>query len=310
MVPRGTCDGDDLQARICSLEAQLEHMHRLAALGTVAAMIAHEFNNLLTPIMSYASLALADPGNPALARKALERAAEGSHRAAEISQAILEFVRLEESAESPGIQVNQTGYVADPLEALEGVRRCLARDHIKDGIRLSIGVRCDSGVAIKPVCLQQVILNLLLNARRAVGAKGGSIEFSVTDCSSGAIQPSGSTCLVGVDEQTGRTSRYVLIRVSDDGCGMTADQIDGLKRSFGVCQYSERPRLPADRSQGNGLGLAICKQIIARAGGGMWVQSTVGKGTTFTIVLPAAAPISQRAPAPGEPAAPGKAKAA
>lgn len=84
---------ESLQARLRDVEHLLEHQSRLATVGTIAGLIAHEFNNILTPVLTYSQMALAKPDDAALARRALERAAEGSERAAKIAAAILGFVR-------------------------------------------------------------------------------------------------------------------------------------------------------------------------------------------------------------------------
>ena len=80
---------DLLSARLADLQATLDHQERLATLGTIAGMIAHEFNNILTPVCSYAQMALDSPDDAALARKALERSLTGAERAAKIAGAIL-----------------------------------------------------------------------------------------------------------------------------------------------------------------------------------------------------------------------------
>jgi signal transduction histidine kinase len=83
-----------LRAELDAVKGQLEHQERLATLGTIASLIAHEFNNILTPVMSYAQMALGDAKNdPELSRKALSRALSGSERAAKIAGAILDFAR-------------------------------------------------------------------------------------------------------------------------------------------------------------------------------------------------------------------------
>lgn len=310
MVPRGTADIGALEARIRTLESQLEHAQRLAALGTVAAMIAHEFNNILTPIVSYAAMSKADPSNLSLAGKAIERAFEGGERAGEIAQAILDFVRFEESDEPAQVGGPRPTPATDPIAVLDAVRKCLARDGDKDNIRISVRASTHACAAITPVCLQQVLLNLLLNARRAIGRSGGTIEVAVTDDPTGLNGPGCSTSLVSPVPQTHDGRPHVQIRVADSGCGMSAAMIRVVAQSFGLCAISSGAELPAERPRGNGLGLAICKQIIARAGGGMWVESTPGKGTTFTILLPAAEPLSARVPAPSQPPIPGRAKAA
>lgn len=310
MVPRGTADPGSLEARIRALESQLEHAQRLAALGTVAAMIAHEFNNILTPIVSYAAMSKADPSNLNLARKAVECAFEGGERAGETAQAILDFVRFEESDLPAQAGGRQTAPAANPIAVLDAVRRCLARDCVKDSIRLSASASTPAWAAITPVCLQQVLLNLLINARRAIGRSGGTIEVAVTEAAAGLRGPRGATALVSAISPVADTRPNIQIRVADSGCGMSDAMIRYVSHPIGMYQVLAGADPTSDRPRGNGLGLAICKQIIARAGGSMWVESSPGKGTTFTILLPTAEPLAQRASAAGQAPVPGRAKAA
>src|SRR5262249_28575324 len=146
---------DRLASELVIMRANLEHAQRLATLGTIAALIAHEFNNLLTPVMSYAQMALAKPGDPELTRKALERAAAGSEKAAQIAGTILDFARddlevgavpgaqsLGHAARSP-LPLPGTGVPcgtlesADVAECVRNTLACLARDPLKDGIEFT-----------------------------------------------------------------------------------------------------------------------------------------------------------------------------
>src|SRR5262245_32866442 len=121
---------DELERRVESLSKALEHRERLATLGTIAALIAHEFNNVLTPVRTYAQMALAAPNDQALAAKALGRALEGSERATEIAGVILGFVRGPASAASIGSAASAWGE-ADVSRAIDQALACLVRDPAK-----------------------------------------------------------------------------------------------------------------------------------------------------------------------------------
>lgn len=255
---------DEVLARFETLEEQLRqvreglvHSHRLATLGTMAAIIAHEYNNILTPVISYAQMALARPDDAALARKALERALSGAERAAKISGSLLGFAR---DAQGKGATR------ANLRHAIDEALTCMAREPKKDGVRLVIDVP-DVELAIAPVNLQQVLLNLMLNARQAIGRRGGELRISAQV----EAGPKGAPAKVRVD-------------VADTGPGIPPEIMERLFQPFVTHRASAGP----GESQGTGLGLAICRDLIRAAEGEITVDSAPGQGATFHITLPAA----------------------
>ena len=148
-----------LQAQVAALQDQLKHAQRLATLGTMAAMVAHEFNNILTPIINYAQMARR---NPSLATKAVDRAADGGERATTICRALLGMTR-EQGAEKETVRL--ADLVRQTLQAM-------ARPPERDMIDLTIDVPDDLTIDTRRIELQQVLLNLLLNARTAVLKRG------------------------------------------------------------------------------------------------------------------------------------------
>lgn len=253
----------DLSQRVRELEGEIERLHRLATLGTIAGSIAHEFNNILTPVMSYAQLALQAKHDAVLVEKALQKTVEGTDRAARIASAMLGFVR-DGTAESNSFVERA---IADSIA-------CIGRDPAKDGIELI--VQCEPSLVadIQAVALQQVLLNLLLNALDAVRPGSGRITVS-------AKRTTGN----GARNQI-HSADVITITVEDNGCGIPAAQLDSIFEPFVT---SRRQR---ERGEGTGLGLAICRRLINQAGGSITVTSTEGRGATFTIVLPAAAPVT------------------
>jgi len=236
-----------LQSEVEALQAQIAHAHRLATVGTLTAMVAHEFNNLLTPIINYARMARKDP---ALVDKALTRIAEGGTRASNICQALLGMAR-DEPGEAR--EARLADLVAEMLDAM-------ARRPEKDCIELKTDIPADLMLTTRPVELQQVLLNLLLNARMAVLAADGPrrIELSAR-----------------------KEGDHVLIRVSDSGVGISPQDIERIFQPFfsAKCGSDGGP-------QGHGLGLAFCRKIVVALGGDISVESSLGRGTTFTIRLP------------------------
>jgi signal transduction histidine kinase len=223
----------------------------LATLGTIASIVAHEYNNILTPILSYAQLALAKPDNHELMRKAVERALAGAQRAAHISSSLLGFAREADGGDSANLRT-----------VIDEAMGCLARDPRKDGIELTISVP-DLMLAISPLKLQQVLLNLFLNAKQAMRRRGGKLKV-----------------LARLEDQLAH------IDVIDTGPGIPPEIADRLFQPF----VTMRTNLESGEQQGTGLGLCICRDLVRHAGGDITVESTPGHGATFHITLPIAGP--------------------
>src|SRR5438105_1220175 len=161
---------EQLQEQLDSLRDQLTESQRLATIGTIAAVIAHEFNNLLTPIVSYSQYALqsAESEKPdmALIRKALSKAFQSSSKAGKICTSMLSLARGESTFADVSVQ-----------KLVDEVLLVLARDPQKDGIALRVQVHPGITIHGDPVQLEQVLLNLLINARQAMLGKGGSLTI-------------------------------------------------------------------------------------------------------------------------------------
>ncbi|MFB3894039.1 MAG: sensor histidine kinase [Phycisphaerae bacterium] len=238
---------DALKAQVQCLRRQLRKAHCLASMGTMTAMVAHEFNNILTPIISYAQMAQT---NPALVAKAIARAADGGKRAAAICNAIMSLTRCSQSAKER----------ADLRELIDETLAAMARDPKKDGIDLKLDAPAGLTVNTRRVELQQVLLNLILNARHAVMAKPGPRSIQVK-----------------AEGSDGK----VVIRVADNGVGIAPQNFKRIFEPF----YTTRGG--NGNGAGHGLGLTICKDIVKSLGGRITVRSAVGQGATFTVALPA-----------------------
>ncbi len=213
------------------------------------AMAAHEFNNILTPIISYAQLARK---NPALVQKAIARAADGGLRASNICRAILDMTCKTNNEPS---ETNLAELVPETLAVM-------ARDPGKDSIELVFQAPGDLTIITRRAELQQVILNLVMNARAAVMEKEGPRTIGIS------IE---------------RQGRDVVLSVADNGVGIPPENIERIFEPFFTTKNS-----PEGESCGYGLGLAICREIVTEEmGGQIAVESTPGKGTTFTVRLPA-----------------------
>ena len=246
-----------MERQLECLREQLTESQRLATIGTIAAVIAHEFNNLLTPIVSYSQFALAsaesDKPDMELIKKALSKAFGASTKAGKICQSML------------GLARGQTAQTTVAIQTLvDEVLLVLARDPQKDGLALRVQVQPDLRVNGDPVQLEQVLLNLLINARQAMLGRGGSITIK-------AAAVEGEPC--------------VRIQVIDTGPGIPEKLLPKIFQPFFTTKGTARK----GESKGTGLGLAICKEIVEHHKGRIEVESTVGSGTTFNVYLPAAA---------------------
>ncbi len=245
---------ETVEAQLRQLQEGLTRSHRLATLGTMASIIAHEFNNILTPVLSYCQMALQNPGDAELSKKAIEKSLRGAQRAAQISSSMLGFARDADGQQSAHLP-----------EVITEVFSCLARAPEKDGIQLTLSVPQDCWLAITPVALQQILLNLVLNARQAMRRKGG--ELSITA------------------KNDGGALNNTIIEIADTGPGIPADILPRVFEPF-VTRRDEAIGQP----KGTGLGLTISRDLVQHSGGTLTIASTGPTGTTFRITLPAAAP--------------------
>jgi signal transduction histidine kinase len=261
-LPLGIIGEDDLGLRLADTQKQLDGLRdqltesqRLATIGTIAAVIAHEFNNLLTPIVSYSQYALqsAEGENPdmALIRKALSKAFQSSSKAGKICQSMLGLARGESFFADVEVQ-----------KLVDEVLLVLARDPQKDGIALRVQVQPGIKVHGDPVQLEQVLLNLLINARHAMLGKGGALTIKASSSDDAS---------------------ELKIQVIDTGPGIPEKLLGKIFQPF----FTTKGTAQRGEAKGTGLGLAICKEIVEHHKGRIEVQSEVGKGTTFSIHLPA-----------------------
>lgn len=246
-----------LQAQLDLLHEQLTESQRLATIGTIAAVIAHEFNNLLTPIVSYCQYALqsanSDKPDMELIRKALSKSFASSEKAGKICASMLGLARGESTFGNISVQ-----------QLVDDTLMVLARDPQKDGIALRVQVTPGLCMQGDPVQLQQVLLNLLINARHAMLGRGGSLSIRAT----------------GLEE-----GRQLKLQVIDTGPGIPEKLLPKIFQPF----FTTKGTAKKGEAKGTGLGLAICKEIVEHHQGRIEVESSLGKGTTFTLYLPATA---------------------
>jgi two-component system NtrC family sensor kinase len=255
---------DDITDRI-NMETQLTQAEKLSSIGLLAAGVAHEVNTPLAVISSYAQMLgkqlRADDATHAKLAPVLEKITQQSFRASEIVNGLLNFSRMG-SVDFGRVDVNVM--VHDTVLLLEHQMRSAGvavESELTDDLPLVAGNRGK---------LQQVLVNLVLNAKDALQEKG-----------------SGSVRIV-----TARTPKGVELRVEDNGVGMSKEVLRKIYDPFFTTKSNPRE----GQRKGTGLGLAVTYGIVQEHAGTIEVSSTLGEGTVFRLEFPSADSLSQRAP--------------
>jgi two-component system cell cycle sensor histidine kinase/response regulator CckA len=254
----------DVTERV-ELEAELGQLRRVESLGYLTATVVHDFNNLLTPIVCLAGVLTRELERGSRAGEMAGEIRDTAERAAGLVRHVLSLLRR--APERP--RTLDVGGLVSEMEAL--LRRVVG-----DDIELAIEVDEDAGKATASrEELEQVLLNLVVNAREAM-PHGGKLVVSAVPVS-----------LVGEGTyEPALTGSYVALRVSDTGVGMPADVRARVFERF----------FTTKRENGNGLGLASAHRFARANGGGISVESTEGAGTTVTLCLPRLEEGESRAP--------------
>lgn len=258
-----------------ALETQLREAQKLEAIGTLAGGIAHDFNNIMAAILGNVAFALEAVGDGHPAQAYLGQINKAGRRARSLVQQILTFSHQ---------QPNQ--FVSVALQPLVEETVAMLRSTAEPSVQLH-AVLPDRPLAVMghPTQLQQVLMNLGTNAWQALRGAAGRIEVGVEEVrqaeAGSAPRPAG----LGP-----RVCAHLWVR--DDGCGMDDETRERIFEPFFTTKAI---------GQGTGLGLAVAHGIVEAHGGGIVVESAVGRGSSFHLYLPLADPATQ--PAPLEPAA-------
>ncbi len=248
------------------LEAQLVQSQKMEAVGQLAGGIAHDFNNLLTVINGYAQLLTARLHQADPLRADAAHILQAGERAAALTQQLLAFSRRQVLQPQP----------LDVRRVIDGLRPMLARV-LRENIEVRTGVPPALPPAmVDPAQLEQVLMNLVLNASDAM-PEGGTLSLEAGEAT---IDDTTATVL-GMP-----AGRYVTIAVSDTGVGMDEATRSRIFEPFFTTK--------ASTTRGSGLGLPVALGVIAQSGGHMIVDTAPGAGTTVTVYLPL--PASEEAP--------------
>jgi PAS domain S-box-containing protein len=254
------------------LEAQLHQSQRMESLGELAGGVAHDFNNLLAVILNYASfvaeellIASVAPGGTKWEGplKDVEQIQLAAERASLLTRQLLAFARRE-VVHAKALSLN------DAIASMEHILRRTIGAQIDLAVNLADGLPM---VIADPGQVEQVILNLVINARDAMPS-GGTLSIDTSTRS--------------MDDELASSDQlqtFVCCRVSDNGMGMTPEVRDRAYEPF----FTTKPT-----GEGSGLGLATVYGIVSQSGGMTKIYSDLGVGTSVTILLPAASPQAAR----------------
>jgi PAS domain S-box-containing protein len=259
-----------------ALEEQLRQSQKMEVVGRLAGGVAHDFNNILAAIAGYAELLLAQTAPEDARRREVEEIRRAADRAASLTRQLLAFSRKQVLQPT----VLDAGRVVGEMEAM--LRRLIGEDvalvlETTPGLGL---VRADRAQ------LEQVVMNLVVNARQAM-PRGGTLTIETGGVEFHEPRP--------MRHGLARAGRYVRLVVRDTGVGMDAETRAHLFEPFFTTK---------GRGEGTGLGLATVYGIVQQSGGAIEVDSAPGAGATFTIYLPAFEPPAASQAAGEETAAP------
>jgi two-component system cell cycle sensor histidine kinase/response regulator CckA len=252
------------------VEEQLRRAERMQAAGKLAGGVAHEVNNMMTGVIGFSEFLLRTLDDDDPRRADVEEVIKAGTRAADVTRQLLAFTR-QQFLRPQVVQINS---VIAEMEKM--LRRSLGEDKLLE-LRLADAagpIRADRGQ------LEQVLINLVLNARDAMAGRG-----RVTIETSNAIwDASYAQRHDGVDIPQGR---YVMLAVSDTGCGMEREVLARIFEPF----FTTKPV-----GQGTGLGLSTVYGIVKQSGGYVWVYSEPGQGSVFKVYLPEASAAKEPEP--------------
>jgi two-component system cell cycle sensor histidine kinase/response regulator CckA len=248
------------------LKAETGGLHKMESLGIFAGGIAHDFNNLLMVIGSYAELGQATVPADHPARRHMQEIMETVRRASELTRRLLVFGHHQATAGQELVSLNWI------VEEAIGMLSRLVEEDIE--IRVSLG-KDVALVRVDPGQMEQVLLNLVVNARDAM-PNGGEL---VIETQLGKLNEDFARQHTGI-----AAGEHVRLTVTDSGHGIPAEELARIFEPF----YTTK-----SKDNGTGLGLAIVQSIVQNNGGVISASSQRGAGTTFNIYLPVAAPVSE-----------------
>ncbi len=240
------------------LADQLLHAQKMEAIGRFAGGVAHDFNNMLNVIIGYAEMVSGRLNHEDPLRKEVDEIQKAGMRSAALTQQLLAFSR-KQIIKPEVLDINAL------LKNLEKMLRRVIGEHIDIVVALADDI---GRIKVDPAQIEQVFMNLALNARDAM-PRGGKLTIETVNADLDDVYAKDHAEVV--------TGRYVMIAVTDTGYGMDNETRSKIFEPFFTTK---------DRGKGTGLGLATVYGIVKQSGGHIFVYSEPGQGTTFKVYLP------------------------
>jgi PAS domain S-box-containing protein len=239
-------------------EGELKQAQKMESIGTLAGGIAHDFNNILSAIIGYTELAIDGVAKGTELEDDLREVHNGGMRAKNLVKQILTFARQSDEEVKP-IQLNII--VKEVLKFI--------RSSIPTNIQIKDEIISDSFIMGSPTHIHQILMNLCTNSSQAMEEDGGTLKVSLNDVAIGKMAMGKNLDLLNGD--------YIEIKVSDTGIGIPSRNIHNIFEPYFTTKKI---------GEGTGMGLSVVHGIVESYGGKITVDSTMGKGTVFTIYLP------------------------
>ncbi len=243
------------------MDDKIFQTHRMETIGTLAGGIAHDFNNILTAILGFAEIARAKltVGRPIV--EELDEVIAASRRAADLVGQILRYSRSDDQHKRP---LRMDVIVKEALKMLRSI--------MPSTIDILTNITHEETLVIAdPTSIHQIVVNLCTNALRAIGTKNGNLQVTLKHVSKASLQPS-----LEMDINSGS---LVELTIKDSGMGMDEKTMARIFEPYFTTRGQE---------EGTGLGLAVTRGIVRELNGYITVKSVPGKGSVFSVYLPAA----------------------
>jgi PAS domain S-box-containing protein len=252
-----------------SLMAALRQSQKMEAVGTLAGGVAHDFNNMLTPILGYTDLVMARLPRGDILRQDLEEVKRAALRAKNLVRQILSFSRQK----GPEL-------VCMALPPMLGECLEMLRSTLPSTIVFHEDIARDCGqIMADPTQIQQILINLCTNGAHAMEESGGTLKVTLRE-----VQVAPGETVAGQDLRPGK---YLRLAVGDTGCGMDKATQERIFEPYFTTK---------EQGKGTGIGLALVQGIVKRHGGYLSVSSTPGQGTTFSLYFPVCCDVAGQSP--------------
>ncbi|MEI6713430.1 MAG: ATP-binding protein [Verrucomicrobiota bacterium] len=261
----------EYQAKLHQLESHLRHAQRLSAIGTISSGVAHDFNNILCGILCLSDIGLRAAQSYPDCYRNFQDIRTATNRASNLVRAIVSFSKRQEQPKGPFY----------PSEALiESL--VMLRATIPSFVEIAETVLAPTATILGEISqFQQILTNLVLNARYAIGNKSGRIEVRID---LRPLSPAHKQQLPHSEDK-----KLVCLQVIDDGSGIAPEHLEHICEPF----FTTKPA-----SQGTGLGLWVTRRIVESWDGMMFIDSKLNEGTTFSIYFPPAPKAAGEIPPP------------